>query len=478
MGSGRKILYLFIILGIGYLLWKHSLKEQWNNTVCKIEPPPEHERVTAEVVKHYRPRIAPKTSQKIPRIIIQTNEKSTVPVDMLKSMNDLINLNPEYEYLYFDNDDVVKYLTDNFEPRIIKAYNKLKPGAYKADLFRYCILYKMGGVYIDSPMTAKAPLSTLIRSNDEFISPEDNQTNGIYNAFICSVSGHSIMKKCIADAISNIEREFYGSGDLTVTGPQLLSRVFEDIVGKKVEPDKDYGKGIRLITHYAVSKTLLCPSVTIGHLLDGEKEIFTTRYPSYYVDRLWYNTNKHYSKMWKDGDIFRNGTLKEHQETLMDLMEKFIDFADKYNLSWWSTGGTLLGAIREQDIIKWDDDIDIEVPTKVVNFLKSKQKELNAQGLKFEMEDHIWRFRYLEKNKAYIDVFEVKRDGDKWTYVDDYNTERWPKSYFTHDELFPLTSYKFGNLQVKGAKNPFPYLERQYQQWKTPVKDPTHHKFD
>lgn len=296
-------MYLFILVGIIYFAWKQSLKDHWNGTICKIELPPIHERKTVEVVKHYLPKSAGQ-EQKIPKIIIQTNEKSIVPVDMLKSMQKIIMLNPDYEYRYFDNEDVINYLTNNFNPRVIAAYNKLKPGAYKADLFRYCILYKLGGVYIDSPMTPHVSLSELITKTDEFISPEDNQTGGIYNAFICSVPGHPIMKKCIEEAIYNIENEIYGTGDLTITGPKLLSSVFEKITGEQVEPDRNYGKGIRLITHYAIPASFLCPSLTIGHLSTGEKELFLTRYPNYYVDRIWYNSSQHYRDLWKNKDVF------------------------------------------------------------------------------------------------------------------------------------------------------------------------------
>lgn len=303
MSFCKKFLHLFVLFGIVYFIWKQSLKGHWDEMVCKIETP-ESERFTSEVVKHYSPRVLAKEPQKIPRILIQTNEKDIVPKDMLASMKNVIDINPEYEYKYFDNEDVIKYLIDNFNPRIIKAYNKLKPGAYKADLFRYCILYKMGGVYLDSPMTAKAPLSALIKPEDEFISPEDNQTGGIYNAFICCIPEHPIMKACIENAISNIEEEFYGSGDLTITGPQLLSRTFEDLLGEKVRPGKDYGNGIRLITHYAVPTNMLCPGLTVGHILDGNTEIFLTRYPSYYIDRIWYNSTKRYSDMWKNRDVF------------------------------------------------------------------------------------------------------------------------------------------------------------------------------
>ena len=37
----------------------------------------------------------------------------------------------------------------NYHPNFIKIYLSLKKGAHKADFFRYCLLYKLGGIYID-----------------------------------------------------------------------------------------------------------------------------------------------------------------------------------------------------------------------------------------------------------------------------------------------------------------------------------------
>lgn len=299
-----QIVCLFTLFFIIFVLFKRRIKESWNTNVCQIKPPPESDRILVDVVKHYKPRFDDLSYQKIPRIIIQTNEKDKIPLGMSKSMKKLADMNPEYQYFYFDNNDVTNYLLTNFGDRILRAYNKLKPGAYKADFFRYCFLYNTGGVYIDSPMCAIERLSSFIRSDDEFISPEDNTTGGIYNAFICCVPNHPIMKRCIEVALYNIENEIYGDCDLSITGPKLLSRVFEDFTGQKVEADKKYGNGIRLINHIAVPRSYLCFSFTVGYLIEHGKKLFLTRYPLYYIDRLWYNTSDRYSKLWEDRNVF------------------------------------------------------------------------------------------------------------------------------------------------------------------------------
>lgn len=52
-------------------------------------------------------------------------------------------------------------------------------------------------------------------------------------------------------------------------------------------------------------------------------------------------------------------TLKEYQEALLHMLGDVIAKLEEEQLSYFVDGGTLLGAIRHQDIIPWDDDIDI-----------------------------------------------------------------------------------------------------------------------
>ena len=58
-------------------------------------------------------------------------------------------MNPEFNHYLYDDKMCREFIKQNFSDDVLYVFDKLKPGAYKADLWRYCILYINGGIYID-----------------------------------------------------------------------------------------------------------------------------------------------------------------------------------------------------------------------------------------------------------------------------------------------------------------------------------------
>lgn len=51
--------------------------------------------------------------------------------------------------------------------------------------------------------------------------------------------------------------------------------------------------------------------------------------------------------------------MKKVWKVQMDLLKKLLDVCEKHHLKIWADGGTMLGAVRDQGYIPWDDDIDM-----------------------------------------------------------------------------------------------------------------------
>jgi hypothetical protein len=84
--------------------------------------------------------------KKIPKVIISTYfDKKKIPDKVFLNIKKYA---PNYKYQIFDDQEINTFLTNNYDQNIVDTFNILK-GAHKADLFRYCYLYKFGGIYID-----------------------------------------------------------------------------------------------------------------------------------------------------------------------------------------------------------------------------------------------------------------------------------------------------------------------------------------
>lgn len=246
----------------------------------------------------------PKTNeQKIPRLIIQTNEDDYIPESMFAATSTVLDKNPNYDYVYFDNKRAREYIRSNYDLAVLDAYDSLIPGAYKADLFRYCVLYIKGGVYIDMGMICLTSLDDVIGHNDTFISPEDNGTSGLYNAFMCCEPLNPIVGEAIRLCVLNIQNRDYTNSPLGITGPLLLSKAFENITGFSVKVGR-YVDGIKILSHFKLDE---CPSGEIyGSSINTGREIriISTRSPTYRRDQKWYNRKPRYTDLWNAGQVY------------------------------------------------------------------------------------------------------------------------------------------------------------------------------
>lgn len=189
----------------------------------------------------------------IPNLIYRTHKTKNVCLPMYKYCHEKwIKLNPDYSMIWFDNKECEKYL-ENLKyskntflslnaNRILECYNKIKPGAYKADLWRLIILYDKGGVYVDSyasPFVSIDEMLNSINSIDDIslITVRDcickGIDHGIHNGFMISTPENLYIKNCISEILSNIESNYYGFNPLSITGPICMYDSFLETIREK-----------------------------------------------------------------------------------------------------------------------------------------------------------------------------------------------------------------------------------------------------
>lgn len=201
----------------------------------------------------------------------------------------------------------------------------------------------------------------------------------------------------------------------------------------------------------------------------------------------------------------------------IDKIYKLLNYTHKLfkqkNIKYWATGGTLLGIRRHQNMIPWDDDIDISLfntPQNIKNLdsIKSELKKNNYgltktfYGYKIFLLDgtpikrNLWRehkAKFKKKNpsvkgradissgasKTYKKSKKILYEKYKYPFLDIFlaneldnkivcKSNKWPKCYYNKEDLFPLKLYKYGKLKIYGAQNPDNYLNSCYgMDWKT-----------
>jgi hypothetical protein len=252
--------------------------------------------------------------QAIPRIIIQTNQGKEIPIKMHQAIETIRKQNPEYTHVYYDDERARTFLLEEYGERYLKAYDDLVPGAYKADYFRYAFLCKRGGVYLDTGMVSVKPLRDVIKPTDQFLAPEDDGCGGIYNAFICSVPNHPVIQKCLDTCLHNIESRYMGPDTLYITGPDMMAICFAAVVGREVNPNLDYGNGVRLIYHRSANSKRTGRAKqqnsgnSCGEVFNNGEIILHTKYVGYGGDMGWYHTNEHYSTLWHQGRVYASSS--------------------------------------------------------------------------------------------------------------------------------------------------------------------------
>ena len=97
----------------------------------------------------------------IPRRIIQTGKSAQLPVKERAVVANLRLLNPDFEYVFYDDWDVENFIDANF-PAYRAVFDGFPFRIQKYDFFRYLAVYRHGGFYFDLDVFLAAGLSPLL----------------------------------------------------------------------------------------------------------------------------------------------------------------------------------------------------------------------------------------------------------------------------------------------------------------------------
>ena len=117
--------------------------------------------------------------QLIPKIIYQTWKTNNLHSSLAKKIIKWSEMNPEYDYFFFNDDQIDAFIRMEYGNEIYREYKKIRIGAAKADVWRLLMVYKYGGLYVDMDVTTKRPLRDIgldgFQSIEQLHRPEQGQ---------------------------------------------------------------------------------------------------------------------------------------------------------------------------------------------------------------------------------------------------------------------------------------------------------------
>lgn len=175
----------------------------------------------------------------IPRILHLVWVGPPIPTEVSKHIDQWKLLMPEWCIRVWRDEDIN---SENFPPDIVEKINLCEKNAQKADIMRYFIVEKHGGMYVDCDMKPNRSLEPLRFMRADFLICHDNTITWqfIINAFFAATPHHPIMKQaceCARQTTINV-------GDIAqFTGPGLLG------VAVQMTPPVD-GRKALVLPHY------------------------------------------------------------------------------------------------------------------------------------------------------------------------------------------------------------------------------------
>ena len=141
---------------------------------------------------------------------------------------------------------------------------------------------------------------------------------------------------------------------------------------------------------------------------------------------------------------------RRFKEQILRVFKFTVQFLERHGLRYIACGGTVLGAVRHQDFIPWDDDIDIYLPRADYERLLDLKQEARREG---------------------FDVLSLRDEGYYLPFakVSDMHTTLWEQEEFpfvmgVYVDLFALDNFGCSNqeltaIQRKSQKKFYHYLK-------------------
>lgn len=119
--------------------------------------------------------------------------------------------------------------------------------------------------------------------------------------------------------------------------------------------------------------------------------------------------------------------LRRLQMAELEILKEFVHICEEHDLRYYLVGGTLLGAVRHQGFIPWDDDIDVAMPREDYDrFAEIAPQELAPQ----------YFYQCPDTDPYYFLTYAKVRKNGTAVYEERFKKAKFHKGIFI--DIFPL----------------------------------------
>lgn len=162
--------------------------------------------------------------------------------------------------------------------------------------------------------------------------------------------------------------------------------------------------------------------------------------------------------------MFDKEIIREIQLAELKMLQKFDELCTKHDIAYWVDGGTLLGAVRHEGFIPWDDDLDVRMMR--ADFEKLAKLNKDEWGDEFELitpemddikHDEIFPRVYIKNS-----VVQSVDDVENWQNPNTY--ESWSTSLML--DIFVCDYTPFDEKKRMALKNKANNMKKMYKRLK------------
>jgi len=116
-------------------------------------------------------------------------------------------LNPEYTVHLFDDCDCKRFIRENYSEYLDELYDLIEDGNVKADLWRVCILSKLGGVYVDADIDPIIPIDYFVEDDVDFLTASSYWGETYNPDIIIAMPCDRILERCVGAYLDKLSEK-------------------------------------------------------------------------------------------------------------------------------------------------------------------------------------------------------------------------------------------------------------------------------